>query len=116
MERFAKRKILVFDYLNCYRVFYKEDSGKKYFVCDVRTKSPDFIALEVKKWYDNRKRKGKFYVVLKDGMLRDVITDSHGKKKYFETINDAEEWIDGRSYKGMSYSFEVLEEKDESSN
>lgn len=108
MERFAKRKIKIFDYLNCYRVFYCEDSGKKYFVGDYNTKNIDFISHDVKIWYDKRKKKGKYHIVTNDNGLRSAVTDSKGHIKYFETINAADEWIDKHSYKGMSFKYEVV--------
>ena len=47
-KRFAKRKIKIFDYVNCYRVFYIEDDGTKYFVGDYHTMNIDFIANDIK--------------------------------------------------------------------
>ena len=111
MERFAKRKIKIFDYLNCYRVFYIEDSGKKYFVGDYNTKNIDYIAHDVKIWYDKRKRKGMYHVVCVDGLLHEPVTTSNGYVKYFETINAAEEWIDKHSYSGMSFKYEVIDDE-----
>lgn len=111
MERFAKRKIKIFDYLNCYRVFYVEDSGKKYFVGDYNTKSPDVIANYVRNWYNKRKRKGMYHVVSVDGPLHEPVTRADGHVKYFETINDAEDWIDKHSYAGMSFKYEVIDDE-----
>ena len=108
MERFAKRKIKIFDYLNCYRVFYVEDSGKKFFVGDYNTKNSDFIAHDVKIWYDKRKKKGKYHIVAVDGVLRSPVTYTDGRIKYFDTINDADDWIDGHKYAGMSFKYEVI--------
>lgn len=111
MERFAKRKIKIFDYLNSYRVFYVEDSGKKYCVGDYNTKNIDVIAHYVKIWYDKRKRKGMYHVVSVDGVLHEPVTTSDGYVKYFDTINDAEEWIDKHSYAGMSFKYEVIDDE-----
>lgn len=111
MERFAKRKIKIFDYLNCYRVFYVEDSGKKYFVGDYNTKNIDFISNDVKIWYNKRKRKGMYHVVSVDGPLHEPVTTTDGYVKYFETINDAEDWIDKHSYAGMSFKYEVIDDE-----
>lgn len=111
MERFAKRKIKIFDYLNCYRVFYIEDSGKKYFVGDYNTKNIDFISMDVKNWYNKRKRKGMYHVVSVDGPLQEPVTTSDGYVKYFDTINDAEDWIDKHSYTVMSFKYEVIDDE-----
>lgn len=92
MERFAKRKIKIFDYLNCYRVFYVEDSGKKYFVGDYNTKNIDFIANDVKIWYNKRKQKGKYHIVEVNGSYVPV-TDIYHQIIYFDTYNDADDWI-----------------------
>lgn len=108
MERFAKRKIKIFKYLNFYRVFYSEDSGKNYFVGDYSTNHIDFIANEVKIWYDKRKKQCKCHVVTNDNGLRSAVTDSKGHIKYFETIKDADEWIDSHKYAGMSFKYEVV--------
>lgn len=108
MERFAKRKIKIFDYLNCYRVFYCEDSGKKYFVGDYNTKNIDFIEHDVKLWYDKRKKKGKYHIIAVDGVLRSPVTYTDGRIKYFDTINDADDWIDKNKYAGMSFKYEVV--------
>ena len=108
MERFAKRKIKIFDYLNCYRVFYCEDSGKNYFVGDYNTKNIDYIAHNVKIWYDKRKKPCKCHVVTNDNGLISAVTDSKGHIKYFETINAADEWIDLHKYAGMSFKYEVV--------
>ena len=112
MERFAKRKIKIFDYLNCYRVFYVEDSGKKYFVGDYNTKNIDYIAHDVKIWYDKRRKKGKYHIVSVDGVLREAITNVKGQIRYFETINDAEEWLDTyKHHYGSSIKYEVVEDE-----
>lgn len=111
MERFAKRKIKIFDYLNCYRVFYVEDSGKKYFVGDYHTKNIDIVARYVKAWYDKRKKKGLYHVVSVDGFLHEPVTTTDGFIIYFETIKAAEEWIDRHSYAGMSFKYEVVEDE-----
>ncbi|MBR6646964.1 MAG: hypothetical protein IKL09_05545 [Clostridia bacterium] len=113
MERFARRKIKVFDYLNCYRVFYCEDSGKKYFVGDYNTKNIDFIAHDVKLWYDKRKKKGKYHIVTVDLGLRSPVTDTKEHIKYFETINDADDWIDKHIYAGLSFKYEVVADEND---
>ena len=113
MERFAKRKIKIFKYLNYYRVFYSEDSGKNYFVGDYSTNHIDFIANEVKIWYDKRKKKGKYHIVAVDGVLRSPVTYTDGRIKYFDTINAADDWIDGHKYAGMSFKYEVVTDENE---
>ena len=114
MERFAKRKIKIFDYLNCYRVFYVEDSGRKYFVGDYRTKNMDYIAHDVKLWYDSRRKKGKYHVVCSNGSYVPV-TDTNHQIIYFDTYNDAADWVYDHThppYAGMPLYEVVTDEAD----
>lgn len=115
MERFAKRKIKIFDYLNCYRVFYCEDNGHKYHVGDYHTKNIDFIANDIKTvWMKDMKRAGKFYLVQKEEKSSDAIVDSEGKLKIFCTKEDCYNFIFAHSYTGMSFKYEIKELEDES--
>ena len=54
-----------------------------------------------------------YKVVKVDGWLRQQIcTDGkaskYGKPKLFKTGKEAQKWIDKESYKGMSYSYEIV--------
>ena len=91
MERFAKRKIKIFDYLNYYKVFYLEDSGRQYFLGDYNTKNIDFIASDAKKWYDERRKKGRYHIVENGSYI--PVTDTDHQIIYFDTYNDADDWI-----------------------
>ena len=115
MERFAKRKIKIFDYLNCYRVFYVDDSGKQYFVGDYNTKNIDYIALDVKRWYKRREEKGMYHIVSVNGRLHTPVTLPDGQVRYFETFAGAEEFIDKLKHQyGSSIKYVVV--KDEVNN
>lgn len=55
-----------------------------------------------------------YKVVKVDGWLRQQIcTDGkaskYGKAKLFKTEKEAQKWIDEKSYKGMSYKYEIVE-------
>lgn len=53
-----------------------------------------------------------YYIVEVDGFIRSQIDvkgnpNKYGKKKLFKTKKAAEEWINKRSYKGMSFKYEI---------
>lgn len=59
-----------------------------------------------------------FHVVEVDGIWRAVIcknnkADKYGEPKNFLTRKDAQNWIDKRSYAGMSWRYEVVEVKND---
>ena len=47
-ERFNKKNVLFYDYLNCYRVFYKFNDGNRYYLGDFRKGGKSLIYLEAK--------------------------------------------------------------------
>lgn len=56
-----------------------------------------------------------FRVVRVDGIIRECIDISgkpnkYGKPKIFATRAKAQEWIDKRSYFGMSWHYEIVED------
>lgn len=115
MERFAKRKIKIFDYLNCYRVFYIEDNGNKYYIGDYNTKNIDFIANDIKTvWMKDMKREGKFYLVEVEEFMNTPVTDSKGSVKIFTTKEDCYKFIFNHSYTGMSFHYEIRDLNHES--
>lgn len=110
MERFAKRKIKIFDYLNNYRVFYCEDNGNKYYIGDYNTKNIDFIANDIKNvWMKEMKRQSEFYLVEVEKFLNVPVADSKGKIKIFATKEDCYKFIFEHSYTGMSFHYEIRE-------
>ena len=49
-----------------------------------------------------------------DGIIRSCIcknnkADKYGDTKYFNSIEDAQKWIDKHTYKGMSVKYEIKE-------
>lgn len=117
MERFAKRKIKIFDYLNCYRVFYIEDNGNKYYIGDFRTKNIDFIANDIKTvWMKEMKRESEFYLVEVEveEFMHTPVVNSKGELRIFSTKEDCYKFIFEHSYSGMSYKYEIREKENES--
>ena len=55
MEKFAKRKVKIFDMGTYSRVFFCEDSGSKFFVGDYAIKDKDYITRDVKQWHEKMK-------------------------------------------------------------
>lgn len=58
-----------------------------------------------------------FMVVEVDGIIRTQICvdnkpDKYGKAKLFTSWKQAYQWIRKRSYKGMSYKYEIVEVKE----
>ena len=56
----------------------------------------------------------KYKIIEVDGFLRSCIdvngkANKYGKPKLFEKRADAEKWIEKRSYKGMSFHYEIKE-------
>ena len=56
-----------------------------------------------------------YRVVEVDGFIRSCIDvtgkpNKYGKPKIFSTRKSAEEWIKKRSYKGMSFHYEIVED------
>lgn len=54
-----------------------------------------------------------YKVVKVDGWLRQQIctdgkANKYGNPKLFKTEREAQKWIDKESYKGMSYSYEIV--------
>ena len=115
MERFAKRKIKIFDYLNCYRVFYIEDNGNKYYIGDYNIKNIDFIANDIKNvWMKEMKRQSSFYLVEVDEFMHTPVVNSKGEIKIFSTKEDCYKFIFEHSYSGMSFKYEIREKENES--
>lgn len=59
-----------------------------------------------------------WYIVEVDGIWRACIcknnkADKYGEKKLFSTKKKAQEWIDRHNYKGMSFRYEIKENKNE---
>ena len=55
-----------------------------------------------------------YRVVEVDGIIRACVcknnkADKYGTPKDFKTKEDAQNWIDCRSYKGMSFKYEIVE-------
>lgn len=53
-----------------------------------------------------------YYIVEHDGKINQIIDKSgkpnkYGEPKIFETKTDAEKWINKRSYKYMTHSYEI---------
>lgn len=53
-----------------------------------------------------------FCIIEIDGCIRSMIdtmgkANKYGKPKLFKTKRDAEAWISKRSYKGMSFKYEI---------
>lgn len=115
MERFAKRKIMICDYLNNYRVFYCEDSGNMYYIGDYNTKNIDFIANDIKTvWMKEMKRKSEFYLVEVEEFFQKPVINLKGKIKIFSTKEDCYKFIFEHSYQGMSFKYEIREVDNES--
>lgn len=115
MERFAKRKIKIFDYLNNYRVFYCEDNGNKYYIGDYNTKNIDFIANDIKNvWMKEMKRQSEFYLVEVEEFMHTPVVNSKGEIKIFSTKEDCYKFIFEHSYQGMSFKYEIREKENES--
>lgn len=56
----------------------------------------------------------KYIIIEVDGYLRSIIdttgkANKYGQPKEFKTRKDAQAWIDRRTYKGMSYHYEIKE-------
>ena len=54
-----------------------------------------------------------FIIVEVDGWLRSAIDEKgkpnkYGKPKLFKTREDAEKWVERRSYPGMSWKYEIV--------
>ena len=54
-----------------------------------------------------------FIIVEVDGWLRSAIDEKgkpnkYGKPKLFKTREDAEKWVEKRSYQGMSWRYEIV--------
>lgn len=54
-----------------------------------------------------------YKVVKVDGTLRQQIcidgkASKYGVTKIFQTEEEAQKWIDGKSYKGMSWKYEIV--------
>ena len=55
-----------------------------------------------------------YVIVVVSGILRETIDkngdcNKYGEPKIFETAEKAQKWIDKRTYKGMSYHYEIKE-------
>ena len=55
-----------------------------------------------------------YIVEIEEYLVRQICTnnkpDKYGKRKLFKTKKEAQQWIDRKSFKGMSFKYEIRKE------
>ena len=124
MERFAKRKIKILparDDLtgqDMVRVFFCGDDKRNFHLADYpRSYSPEMIYEKAKKTYlklkEENTSEGRFKIVKCESLVKEAVVDSKGHIKFFNTREEAMNWIEKNSYKGMSFDYVIVKEDEE---